>query len=123
MIDLRHLDQKIDLHHQEVAWLASTIEQYLLQLVAKASVRPLDLPQALSIKPLGRIAKRLWSAHRSWKSPLKPRKIRLEHDELQLLTHLAGQLQQQCRRDELLTALGKVHQKAILLEPFFQIPQ
>jgi hypothetical protein len=123
MIDLRYLDQKVELYHVELRWLAYALNVYLKHLVMESGRRPLSPEEGLRIKPLGKLAKRLKRSSDNWQSPAsKPRKIRLEYDELQLLCRLNAQLQaQQHERPQLVDALGKVQQKALNISQFFAL--
>ena len=58
-MNLRHLDQKIDLEWGEARALQQALEHYLYQLAQRSASGSLSTAQALHIKPAGRLLTRL----------------------------------------------------------------
>jgi hypothetical protein len=129
-MNLRSLDEKIDLYQDEAIALQVALDYYLLALVHLSGKRPVPLLEALSIKPVSRVHSRLQSMVKSWPlprrgKPLKTRGLRLEFDELLQLNSIfvAGKLCQAApdQAVPLRQACGKINQKALNLSPLFAL--
>jgi hypothetical protein len=133
-MNLRTLDETVDLYELEACALQGALQHYLYDVTVRSTMRRVPLAEAMSIKPVSRVFQRLqrmvegrWSKPaRGNKRPLpKARPLRLEYDELLQLNALnvAGELTPIVagHRDPLQVCLGKVHQRAQNLSPLFQL--
>ena len=133
-MNLRLLDQRVDLYELEALALQQALQGYLHELSERATLRRVPLAEALSIKPVCRVLQRLqqlcggeWlTAARGTRRPVpRARVLRLEYDELlQLLAlHQAGELtaMRAPHADALQVCLAKVHQRGQNLGSLFQV--
>lgn len=131
---MRSLDQRVDLYELEAFALQCALQRYLHDLMARSTMRPVPLAEAMSIKPVSRIVQRLQKmANGGWTRPARggrrpvarARPLRLEVDELLQLNalHKAGELSALLpgHRDPLQVGLGKVHQRAQNLSELFAV--
>jgi hypothetical protein len=133
-MNLRELDQKIELWEGEAVALLSALQHYLHDVAVRATMRPMPLAEALSLRPLTSICRQLtrllcgsWQrAGRGGQRPMaRPRSLRLAYDELLQVLKLyqTGELRPLLpdQQPQLQCCLGKVHQRAQNLTSWFQL--
>ena len=133
-MNLRTLDETVDLYELEAYALQGALQHYLYDVTVRSTLRRVPLAEAMSIKPVSRVFQRLqrmvqgpWTKPgRNGKRPVpKARPLRLEYDELLQLNalHTAGELLPILagHRDPLQVCLGKVNQRVQNLSPLFQV--
>ncbi|QNE39503.1 hypothetical protein F1C16_08025 [Hymenobacter sp. NBH84] len=134
-MNLRHLDQRIDVERHEALALKQSLEHYLYHLAQQSSARGLSTDEALRLKPATRLLTRLskmftgtwlrYGMKRCFQH--RPRTWQLEFDELLLLRtlYLAGELPDEgpgsAQRLALWNLLGKIDQKAQRLTSYFSL--
>lgn len=130
-MNLRHLDQKIDIERSEARALQQSLQHYHYHLAQLATTHQLTHEQALSIKPTTRVLTRLtrmligpWPKYPSKRLFLhRARKWQLEFDEMLVLLAIwtAGDLHDGGHCLDMHSVMGKIDQKAQYLSSYFRI--
>lgn len=128
--DLRKYDQVVELYSNECAALCQAIGIYQRQLLYLSSHRRLQVRESLSMKPLAKLLTKLtkldagrWPMGGRLYMP-RPRKWRLEFDELLLLNSLycSGELfVPDAHKSSLYDICGKINQKVQNLTQYFEL--
>ncbi|MCA8830164.1 hypothetical protein [Hymenobacter pini] len=129
-MNLRALEQRVDLYHDEAEALHGALSMYHRLLVWRSGQRPLLLEETMSIRATLRVRERLEGLLRGpWPRTArlgrKPRRWRVEFDELLQLNALlvAGELfaPTVAQRPAFGALYLKLNQKALNLQAHFQL--